>query len=56
MTDKDLTERAVIRDSLLTLEVNLIMCAFHTLRTFNKEITIEKRNITAKERDEAVTG
>ncbi|CAG5075431.1 Protein of unknown function, partial [Cotesia congregata] len=43
MTDKDLTERAAIRDSLFTFgsESDYV------------EITIEKRNITAKERDEA---
>ncbi|XP_057336089.1 MATH and LRR domain-containing protein PFE0570w-like [Microplitis mediator] len=53
MTDKDLTERDAIRSSLLPVEVNLIMCAFHTLRTFNREITTEKRRITPTERDEA---
>ncbi|XP_057335124.1 protein PFC0760c-like [Microplitis mediator] len=53
MTDKDLTERDAIKNSLLPLKVNLIMCAYHTLRTFNREITTEKRKITPTERDEA---
>lgn len=39
MTGKDLTERDAIRSSLLPLEINLIMCAFYTLRTFKREIT-----------------
>ncbi|XP_044597191.1 uncharacterized protein LOC123273784 [Cotesia glomerata] len=53
MTDKDMTERAAIQESLLPLKVNLIMCAFHTLKTFNREITTDKRGITQQERDES---
>lgn len=53
MTDKDMTERAAIQESLLPLKVNLIMCAFHTLKTFNREITTDKRGITQQQRDES---
>ncbi len=42
VTDKDMKERNVIRS----------VCLFHTLRTFNQEITCEKRNITPKHRDD----
>lgn len=53
MTDKDLMERDAIKNSLLPLKVNLIICAYYTLRTLNHEITTEKRKITPTERDEA---
>ncbi|XP_003245327.1 uncharacterized protein LOC100571585 isoform X2 [Acyrthosiphon pisum] len=49
VTDKDMKERNVIKqvfpNSALTI------CLFHTLRTFNREITCDKRNITPNERD-----
>jgi len=37
--------KQVFRNAALTI------CLFHTLRTFNREITYDKRNITPNERD-----
>lgn len=51
MTDKDINERDAIREALPS--ANLIICAFHTLRIFNREITTDKRNITRDQRDAA---
>ncbi|KAE9539738.1 hypothetical protein AGLY_004990 [Aphis glycines] len=34
-------------------EVSLTICLFHTLRTINREITCDKRNVTPDERDSA---
>ncbi|CAI6358456.1 unnamed protein product [Macrosiphum euphorbiae] len=50
VTDKDMKERNVIRQ--VFPNSSLTICLFHTLRTFNREITCEKRNITPKERDD----
>lgn len=50
VTDKDMKERNVIRE--VFPNSSLTICLFHTLRTFNREITCEKRNITPKERDD----
>lgn len=49
ITDKDLKERSVIKS--LFPQANLIICLFHTLRTFNREITCDKMGITPDERD-----
>jgi len=50
VTDKDMKERNVIRS--VFPNAALTICLFHTLRTFNREITCEKRNITPKQRDD----
>jgi len=50
VTDKDMKERNVIRS--VFSNAGLTICLFHTLRTFNQEITCEKRNITPKQRDD----
>jgi len=49
ITDKDLKERSVIKSLFPTSR--LVICLFHTLRTFNREITCEKLGITPDERD-----
>ncbi|KAG8175614.1 hypothetical protein JTE90_019426 [Oedothorax gibbosus] len=53
MTDKDLTERTVIKKILPNC--NLRLCCFHTLRTFNREVTCDKLGISPAERDHAKT-
>ena len=50
VTDKGMKERNVIRS--VFPNAALTICLFHTLRTFNREITCEKRNITPKQRDD----
>jgi len=49
ITDKDMKERSVIKSLFPTSR--LVICLFHTLRTFNREITCEKLGITPDERD-----
>lgn len=49
MTDKDMTERQVIKE--IFPNVSLAICLFHVLRTFNREITCEKQNISPELRD-----
>ncbi|KAF0706194.1 zinc finger SWIM domain-containing protein 3-like [Aphis craccivora] len=49
VTDKDMKERTVIKS--LFPQCRLVICLFHTLRTFNREITCEKLGITPDERD-----
>lgn len=51
MTDKDINERDAVREAFPS--ANVIICAFHTLRIFGREITTEKRDITRTERDAA---
>ncbi|KAG8174617.1 hypothetical protein JTE90_014071 [Oedothorax gibbosus] len=53
MTDKDLTERTVIKK--IPPNCNLRLCRFYTLRTFNGEITCDKLGISPAERDHAKT-
>ncbi|XP_047145569.2 uncharacterized protein LOC124818598 [Hydra vulgaris] len=48
MTDKDLTEREILRSAFPG--VSLLLCLFHTMRTFNREITTSKLGITSGER------
>nr|XP_047141366.1 zinc finger SWIM domain-containing protein 1-like [Hydra vulgaris] len=48
MTDKDLNERDVLRGAFPG--VSLLLCLFHTLRTFSREITTAKLGITSGER------
>ncbi|XP_047146768.1 uncharacterized protein LOC124819321 [Hydra vulgaris] len=48
MTDKDLTEREILRSAFPL--VSLLLCLFHTMRTFNREITTSKLGITCGER------
>lgn len=52
MTDKDLTERSVIKEVLPGIPT--LICLFHTLRTFGREITTDKRDINKEERDIAL--
>ncbi|XP_065671008.1 uncharacterized protein LOC136089204 [Hydra vulgaris] len=47
MTHKDLTERDVLRGAFPG--VSLLLCLFHTLRTFSREITTVKLGITSGE-------
>ena len=48
MADKDLKERDVIRNELPN--ASILICLFHTLRTFRREITCDKMGITAGQR------
>lgn len=48
MSDKDIGEREVIKKCLP--DVSLLICLFHTLRSFRREVTCEKMGITSGER------
>ena len=48
MTEKDMTERGVFKTEMP--QINLEICLFHMLRTFGREVTIEKMGITTGER------
>ena len=52
ITDKDMTERSVFKAEMTQVEMQI--CLFHTLRTFGREVTIEKMNITSTERTESL--
>ena len=49
MTDKDFVERGVLRD--LMPNAHLLICLYHTLRTFRHEIHCEKMSLKSAERD-----
>ena len=42
--EKDMTERNVIKEELL--QANLLICLFHTLRSFRREVCCDKLNFT----------
>ena len=48
ITDKDMTERGVIKEEIP--QANLQICLFHVLRTFSREVTMEKMGITTGEK------
>lgn len=48
MADKDMVERDTLSGKIPN--ANLLICLFHTLRTFRREITTEKMNISAAQR------
>jgi zinc finger SWIM domain-containing protein 3 len=48
MADKDFIERDALKAEFP--EVSILICLFHVLRTFRREITTEKQGITAAER------
>lgn len=48
MTDKDMTERDVIKQQLP--QAGLVICLFHTLCTMRREISCEKLGISQSER------
>lgn len=49
MTDKDVVEMDVLKT--LFPNAKTLLCIFHTLRTFHREINCEKLNITKSEKD-----
>ncbi|XP_031328482.1 PKS-NRPS hybrid synthetase CHGG_01239-like [Photinus pyralis] len=49
MGDKDLVERQVVKD--LFPNTPFYLCIFHTLKTFRREVTCDKKNISREERD-----
>lgn len=49
MTDKDLTERALLKVKFP--DAHHLLCVFHTLRTFNREVNTEKLGITLSQRN-----
>ena len=52
MSDKDFTERQAFAKCFP--DSSLLICLYHTLRTFRREITVEKIGITSSERDRAL--
>lgn len=52
MTDKDLSERSVIKE--VFPNAKLLMCEFHTLKIFSRTITTTNMQISTKERDTAL--
>ena len=52
MTDKDITERDIIYEKFPGK--SLLICLFHTLRTFRREISTDKLGITMGERQLAL--
>ncbi|XP_038062975.1 uncharacterized protein LOC119733644 [Patiria miniata] len=48
MADKDLTERKVLMDKLP--DATIMICLFHTLRSFRREVSTEKLGISVGER------
>ena len=48
MADKDMTERQVFKEELP--QAGLLICLFHTMRTFRREVTTEKMGISNDER------
>ncbi|XP_043271633.1 uncharacterized protein [Venturia canescens] len=51
MADKDLLERKIIKEEIPF--ANVLICVFHALRTFHREITCDKLGITSGQRDTA---
>ena len=49
ITDKDMTERVVIKQEIP--QASLQLCLFHVMRSFRREVTIEKMEISKVERD-----
>lgn len=52
MAHKDMTERDVLSEEIPS--ASLLICPFHTLRTFRREITTEKMDITPDQRQEVL--
>ena len=48
MADKDIGERQVLKESFPQAEV--LICLFHALRSFRREVTCEKFGITSGQR------
>ena len=48
MADKDMTEREVLTEKIPNAV--LLICLFHTLRTFRREITADKMYVTSEQR------
>jgi len=48
MSDKDFSERSIFLQEFL--QANLLICLYHVLRTFRREITSKKMGIIAAER------
>ena len=48
MADKDMTERDLLSEKIPTAQ--LLICLFHVLRTFRREITCEKMGVKAAQR------
>lgn len=48
MGDKDLTQRGVLAQEFPS--ANLLICLFHTFRSFRREITTERMGITSGQR------
>lgn len=49
LTDKDMTEREAFQSEFP--QAKLLICLFHALRSFRREVTVDKRGITTGQRD-----
>lgn len=49
MSDKDMTERHVLAECFP--DASLVICLFHTLRSFRREILVDKMGITSGQRN-----
>ena len=49
MADKDINERDTIKD--IFPHLNVLICLFHTLKTFKREVNVEKMNITMAQKN-----
>ena len=54
MSDKDFNEQAVFRKEFPGAALHNIICLFHTLQSFRREVTTEKLGIQLGERDHAL--
>ena len=52
MADKDINERDVIKEVLP--HVKVMICLFHSLKTFKREINVEDMNITMTQKNAAL--
>lgn len=48
MADKDMTERQVLKEEIP--QAGLLICLFHTMHSFRREVTTEKMGISNEER------
>ena len=49
MTDKDIVERKVLKSQFPNADLQI--CLFHVLKSFSREIKVDKMNISAKEKE-----
>ena len=52
ITDKDMTERSVFKSELPQVQPQI--CLYHTLRTFSREVTLDKMQISSQQRADSL--